>query len=67
MSVSTLVNTELGCLVGGLAIAVALGIQPELNEIASLAPVVYVWLVPAVCAVSSRSIFFSNLSSPQCS
>ena len=37
--------------VGGLAIAIALGIQPELSEIASLAPVVYVWLVPAVAAV----------------
>lgn len=34
-----------------MAIAVALGIQPELDEIASLAPVVYVWLVPAVAAV----------------
>ena len=37
--------------VGGLAIAIALGIQPELDKIASLAPVVYVWLVPAVAAV----------------
>ena len=44
-------RTDCFCLVGGLAIAAALGIQPELNEIASLAPVVYVWLVPAVVAV----------------
>ena len=57
----TAASTEFGCVVGGLAIAAALGIQPELDEIASLAPVVYVWLVPAVCAVSLRVVYFSDL------
>ncbi|KAI5118787.1 hypothetical protein M0805_005017 [Coniferiporia weirii] len=37
-------------MIGGLAIAIALGIQPELSEINDFAPIVYVWLVPAVSA-----------------